>query len=1199
MLKVLPFVFLSFLMTPVFSQDSILNRVIFIGDAGEINFKQETIIPLAADLVLKGKTSVLFLGDNIYPRGMGLPGSEEELETAEILRSQFEPMRAKGAPVYFIPGNHDWDKMGKDGLAKIRAQGEFLAAQNDSLLKLIPANGCPDPIEIPLSDDMVIIAYDSEWWLFPYSKIDPNADCGCNSEIEVLEKMEELFYKNQHKTILVASHHPFQSYGVHGGYYSLKDHLFPLTALNKNLYIPMPFIGSLYPLLRTTVFLNPEDMAHPDYKYLKQKVSEVFEDFPNLIYVAGHEHGLQFIKNNDQYQIVSGSGAKSSYIKNSKNLLYKNSIQGFVTVDMMNDRSTQITYYTYDNKGIKEDFVYRIPYKQEEALAGTQTPIDSDSVIVQANPKYNDVGKFHRKLFGENYRKEWAAPTKVPVIRVSEVNGGLKPIKRGGGMQTISLRLEDSQGKQWVLRSVNKTAEALLTSALHYTFAKDFVDDAVSAQHPYSALMVPPIADAAKVPHTNPIIGVLAPDTALGVHNLAMANTLVLLEEREPLGNSDNTPKMLVKIYNDNDDTFGAKTFLRSRMLDLLLGDWDRHGDQYRWVDELPGKNNDYRVVPRDRDQVLRVMEGILPYFVSRNWAVPTIQGFGPHIKNVNYSLFKSDFLNAQPEMQLSLKEWNTLSKEFVANVTDSVLEESIRRLPQSSYEIRHDEILKDLKERRDSIPLEMEKHYRFINSIVDIRLSDKNEWVSIEDAPGNMLRVLVQKINNEGERKKVLMDKSYDPELTKEIRVYLSGGKDSVEINTLESSIKVRVIGGAGQKDYHIKASANKVKLYDLGNSTLVDESNNVQNHVSSDSATVAFVPVNLYNVTMPLVAAGYDADDGLILGAGFKYTHQRGFRKTPYTHTQKLMISGAISTGSFKIIYNGRWREAVGKADFIIDADALAPNNTQNFFGLGNNSNYDKENHDIQYYRTRFNLYELKPALQWSQPLSSFKIGPALQYYSFNPTRNSGRFIENSSELNSYDSLSIDENKLFAGLVTEFIRDNRDNVILPTSGGYFNAQVKAYAGLNDYSKSFAQLTSEFTFFKSFAKNAVVFANRTGGGTTLGKTTFYQSLFLGGQGNLLGLRKYRYAGEHMLYNNLEVRIKMAQIGSYILPGQLGLIGFYDVGKTWAKGYNSKDIHQGVGGGVYYAPAQMLVIQAVAGHSEGSWYPYFALGFRF
>lgn len=824
---------------------------------------------------------------------------------------------------------------------------------------------------------------------------------------------------------------------------------------------------------------------------------------------------------------------------------------------------------------------------------------NADSIIIQANLTYNEVSNFRRRLFGENYRKEWAAPTKVPVIRISEVSGGLKPLKRGGGMQTVSLRLEDPTGKQWVLRSVNKSAEALLPSALHHTFARDFVDDAVSAQHPYSALMVPPIANAAKVPYSNPTIGIVAPDTALREYHDVLANTLALLEEREPLGDSDNTLKMLAKIHDDNDDTFGAKTFLRSRMLDLLIGDWDRHEDQYRWVDELSGKNKDYRVVPRDRDQVLRVMEGILPYFVSRSWAVPTIQGFGPKINSTKYSLFKSDFLNAHPQMKFSLKEWKELSDEFVENVTDSVLEESVKRLPQSSYDIRHVDLLHALKIRRDSIPSEMEKYYGFINSIVDIRLSDKNEWVSIEDAPESTLRVKVQKINKEGVRKKVLMDESFNPQLTKEIRLYLSGGQDSVVINSIASDIKLRVIGGAGRKDYHVKAYATKIKLYDLGNSTLMDDANKVQNHVSSDTLTVAFVPVNLYNVTMPLVTAGYDADDGLILGLGFKYTHQRGFRKTPYTHTQQLMVSGAISSGSFKIKYRGRWREAVAKADFIIDANAYAPNNTQNFFGLGNNSTYDKENNGIRYHRTRFNLFELKPALQWTQSRSAIRIGPALQFYSFNPDKNSGRFIENSSKLNTYDSLSIDKNKLFAGLETEYSYDSRDHLILPTRGAYLNMEIKAFGGLNDYSKSFVQFTSEFSLFKSFAKDALIIANRTGGGTTWGKTTFYQSLFLGGQGNLLGLRKYRYAGEHMLYNNLEARLRLAQIQSYFLPGQLGMIGFFDVGKTWSKGYNSKDIHHGTGGGLYYAPAQMLIIQAIAGYSEGNWYPYVTLGFRF
>src|SRR5712675_3612522 len=96
------------------AQDSILQRVILIGDAGEIDPAQQAVIPAASALVLENKTTVVYLGDNIYPHGMGLPGSREEQETKNILESQYKPMRSKGAPVYFIPGNHDWDRMGKN-----------------------------------------------------------------------------------------------------------------------------------------------------------------------------------------------------------------------------------------------------------------------------------------------------------------------------------------------------------------------------------------------------------------------------------------------------------------------------------------------------------------------------------------------------------------------------------------------------------------------------------------------------------------------------------------------------------------------------------------------------------------------------------------------------------------------------------------------------------------------------------------------------------------------------------------------------------------------------------------------------------------------------------------------------------------------------------------------------------------------------
>src|SRR5260370_38699027 len=81
------------------AQDSVLQRIIMIGDAGEIDKEQQAVIPAAANLVIPGKTTVIYLGDNIYPRGIGLPGSKEEETTKKILQSQFNPMRSKGAPV--------------------------------------------------------------------------------------------------------------------------------------------------------------------------------------------------------------------------------------------------------------------------------------------------------------------------------------------------------------------------------------------------------------------------------------------------------------------------------------------------------------------------------------------------------------------------------------------------------------------------------------------------------------------------------------------------------------------------------------------------------------------------------------------------------------------------------------------------------------------------------------------------------------------------------------------------------------------------------------------------------------------------------------------------------------------------------------------------------------------------------------------
>lgn len=1180
------------------AQDLVKHRVILIGDAGEMNTGQFESLKDAAKHVIKGRTTTLYLGDNIYPVGMAIPGYGNLAETSKILESQFKPMREAGAAVYFIPGNHDWDKSGPNGLAKIKAQSNFLASFNDPLLKMLPADGCPDPVAIKLSDKLVVIAWDSEWWLFPYNKANPDADCDCQTKDQVIQRMEDLMDQHRDKVILLAAHHPFQSYGSHGGYFTWRNHLFPLTSLNRNLWIPLPVIGSLYPGLRST-FLSPEDLKHPLYKDMMKQVNSVFGDKPNVIYAAGHEHGLQLIKNK-QLQIVSGSGSKVTANKKGKNSLFQEERQGYVVVDQMANNDMRYEYYVFADSGVKQVFTYRQPYRELKPVMKNELKvIKADSIVVKVHPSYDSVGRMHRFLFGENYRKDYAMDTKFPVLRISEIQGGLTPTQLGGGNQSRSLRLKDKNGKEWVLRSVEKYPEVLLPQSLRGTFAKDIIMDNMSAQHPFGALVVPTLAKAVNIPHSTPIIGWVSPDPNLGDYGKGFANTLCLLEEREPIGDSDNTAKMFKKLDDDNDNTYDGDLLLRARALDVLVGDWDRHEDQWRWKPEETEKGKKYLAVPRDRDQVFYRSDGFIQRFAQSSSLLPMMQGYERNIKDIDWFLWEGRAMNSRYMSQFTEAEWDKVILDFCAKLTDDVLEAALKKLPEPNYSLRREQFLKQMKERRAALPKLMNDYYHFFNRIVDIQTSDKNERVSITDSADKYLKIVINKISKDGDIKNEIFSRAFDSSVTKEIRLYVKDGNDSVYIDSKNSKIKLRVIAGAGKKVYDVPSAERSIQLFGRknGNSTFNGEDQHKLNKkMSTDTANVGFLSKDIYVRSFTNLLVGFNRDDGLLAGLSYKITNP-GFRKQPYGNSQHFSFLHAFSTKAYRFNYNGDWLKLVGKADLIINAEAYAPNNTQNFFGVGNETVYDES---LRYYRSRFSLYQVTPALRWRRPKSTFSIGTHFQLYNYDRDDNSGRITTNVSQLHSSDSLTIAKRKFFGGIVVNFVNNTRDNDILPTLGSYIDFKWSAYKGLSTYANSFGQFTGSIALYKNLDGRAkLVLADRFGGGITVGKPAFYQNLFLGGQGNLLGYRQFRFAGQHMFYNNLELRAKLGDFVSYVLPGQVGLMGFYDVGRVWNDNERSDRWHHGVGGGMYFAPASLAIFRVVMGHSNEGWYPYVSMSFRY
>lgn len=552
------------------------------------------------------------------------------------------------------------------------------------------------------------------------------------------------------------------------------------------------------------------------------------------------------------------------------------------------------------------------------------------------------------------------------------------------------------------------------------------------------------------------------------------------------------------------------------------------------------------------------------------------------------------------PDAQISTEEWMRITNTFVAAETDSVLEQGLQRLPKEIYGMRHDELLSKLKTRRNNIPTAMTQYYHFIYHIADLRLSNKNEIVTLTDAPAKALRVVVTK-SNTGQPADTILNMVYQPHITKEIRLYLSNGNDQVIVNNANSPIHLKIIGGSGTKTFNIQQAHHKISTWNQRDSVQFSgQTNRLHNHLSRDTGITTFVGTNPYNVWQPLSTAAINADDGFLLALGFKYTKMDGFRKLPYSGTQELLITHSFATSAFRVHYNGEWIHAIGKADFTLKANIQAPDNTMNFFGRGNETILLKEGDYHTYHRTRFDTYQFDPALRWHTGKgNTLSTGPSLLFYHLNPEENKDRFINQTTQINSYDSTTIANDKTHLGLLVNYNSNHRNSDVLPSKGYYLNVTAQGYAGLNSNSKSFALLKPEFTWYQSLNHSStIVLSDRIGGGVSLGKTTFYQSMFLGGQGNLLGYLQNRFAGQHMAFNNLQARIKLFDIASYIIPGQLGLLGFYDAGRVWSKGEHSNKWHTGTGGGLYFSPASLTVIQLLAGHSTEGWYPYISLNFR-
>jgi hypothetical protein len=312
-------------------------------------------------------SSILFLGDNIYEYGMPPKEDEKLREAAEFnIIAQLKVLDSFKGRSIFLPGNHDWRGWGLDGLKRQENFIESYLNNKDGKPEkenwenyFLPDDGCSGPVAVELKNDVVVLVVDSQWWLAKWNKESKiNEGCEVKNRSSFQINFENMLRKYPTKKVVIAMHHPMYTYGPHGGGYTVKQHLFPLTDLNPKLYIPLPGIGSLVALLRSTIG-SRQDIPNKNYKKLRSAVLNASKKNGSFIFVSGHEHTLQYIENENQKFIVSGSGSKKSPVRLGKGSEFASASLGYSTIKFYEGGETWSQFWEVDSDGKNARLVFQ------------------------------------------------------------------------------------------------------------------------------------------------------------------------------------------------------------------------------------------------------------------------------------------------------------------------------------------------------------------------------------------------------------------------------------------------------------------------------------------------------------------------------------------------------------------------------------------------------------------------------------------------------------------------------------------------------------------------------------------------------------------------------------------------------------------------------------------------------------------------
>jgi hypothetical protein len=818
------------------------------------------------------------------------------------------------------------------------------------------------------------------------------------------------------------------------------------------------------------------------------------------------------------------------------------------------------------------------------------------------------AGGLRRFLLGSDYRDTWATPVSVEVLDLASEAGGLTPTARVGGQQTKGLALKGADGRSYTFRGLEKDASHLLDvvdARLKDGPIARLLNDQMAAQHPASELVARGILEAVGIPVPEWRLVVLPDDPALGEFRKDFAGALGVFAPY-PQAAKGAVPgflnateivdhKELYKRMEAGDATPDTEALLRARLVDILMGDWDRHRKQWRWA--LTPESPRWVPIPEDRDQAFSRYEGVLLDMArGTDPRFQDLEARYPHVGGLTYNGSEQD---RRLLVGFTREDFVRAARALQAQLTDPAIEQAAHRMPPEWFALDGAPLVAVLKARRDALAEVAAKYHEHLAHDVDVYLTHRSDRVEARRLVDGDLEVTVSSAGPDGAAGTPSLHRVFDGKETDEVRFYGLDGDDTVVVTGAGKGPRVRLVGGKGNDTLDAGGAGNAKLSDEHGRNRAAGADEDTHPYTPPPPPRSApWIPPRDWtreSVGVPWVA--YSADLGAFVGYGIR-TQSYGFRKTPFENLHQVRAGWSFGQGSGRADYLGEFHRENRASSYGVYAYASGVE-VLRFYGFGND--IPSSDLDDDFNKATANQFLFLPSFR--VPFASkglLTIGPVVKYTRTDESADRLIGIVQPYGAGHFGELAVN------GVLSW---DGRDSRVFPRKGVFAAARGTYFPEAWDVTGQFGEINGNLNAYLS-AGEAVTLALRAGGKKVFGPYPYFEAASIGegglGKGALgepedtvRGYRARRYLGDASLWGNSDVRLRVSGF-NLVVPGSWGIHGFADAGRVWLEGESSDTWHVGVGGGLWFSfLSDRMAFSAGFSHGKETDIFYFGGGFSY